>query len=88
MRIEARNLRMRRIGAGLILALFGFISARAETVSVLFARGYTVMPQPQMVTLGASDFVFGGTGAPIPADVFRSIAGGAGVASYGCAEFS
>jgi hypothetical protein len=33
-------------------------SARADTVSPLYARGYTVLPQPQMVRLGASDFVF------------------------------
>src|SRR5947207_9029971 len=30
----------------------------ADTVSPLYARGYTVMPQPQMVKLGYSDFVF------------------------------
>jgi len=32
--------------------------AWAATVSALLARGYTVMPQPQLVRLGASDFVF------------------------------
>ena len=30
----------------------------AQTVSVLFARGYTVMPEPQKVVLGAKDFTF------------------------------
>src|SRR5690349_6102254 len=30
----------------------------ADTVSPLYARGYTVMPQPQVVKLGSSDFVF------------------------------
>src|SRR5215471_19632622 len=32
--------------------------ASAATVSPLLARGYTVMPQPQVVRLGASDFAF------------------------------
>src|SRR6185437_6547734 len=31
----------------------------AQTVSPLFARGYTVMPEPQQVSLGANDFAFG-----------------------------
>lgn len=31
----------------------------AQTVSPLFARGYTVIPEPQKVTLGADDFTFG-----------------------------
>ena len=35
-----------------------FAHARADTLSPLAARGYTVMPQPQMVRLGASDFPF------------------------------
>lgn len=30
----------------------------ADTVSPLYARGYTVMPQPRMMRLGPSDFVF------------------------------
>src|ERR1051326_4319035 len=30
----------------------------ADTVSPLYARGYTVMPQPQIVKLDSSDFVF------------------------------
>ena len=29
-----------------------------ETSSALFARGYTVLPTPQKVTLGAKDFEF------------------------------
>jgi hexosaminidase len=32
---------------------------RAATASPLFARGYTVIPQPQKVTLGDEDFEFG-----------------------------
>ena len=40
------------------LAFLFVAPARAETVSPLFARGYVVMPQPQMVRLGASDFAF------------------------------
>ncbi len=41
-----------------ILFLFCLTPARADTVSPLFARGYTVMPQPQVVRLGPSDFLF------------------------------
>jgi hypothetical protein len=33
-------------------------SGWARTVSPLFARGYTVIPEPQKVTLGSSDFIF------------------------------
>ena len=33
----------------------------AQTVSPLFARGYTVIPEPQKVSLGAHDFTFGPT---------------------------
>jgi hexosaminidase len=32
--------------------------AEAQTVSPLFARGYTVIPEPQKVSLGAKDFTF------------------------------
>jgi hypothetical protein len=32
--------------------------APAQTVSPLFARGYTVTPEPQKVSLEASDFTF------------------------------
>src|ERR1035437_11019962 len=31
---------------------------QAQTVSPLFARGYTVIPEPQKVVLGARDFPF------------------------------
>jgi N-acetyl-beta-hexosaminidase len=31
----------------------------ADTVSPLFARGYTVIPEPQKVSLNAGDFIFG-----------------------------
>src|SRR6266481_1648496 len=40
----------------LALTLFCFAGGRADTVSPLSARGYTVLPQPQVVTLGQSDF--------------------------------
>lgn len=43
-------------GAALV---FIFLSpARADTVSPLLARGHVVMPQPQVVRLGPSDFEF------------------------------
>ncbi|MGO8789922.1 MAG: glycoside hydrolase family 20 zincin-like fold domain-containing protein [Terriglobia bacterium] len=42
--------------------ILGFIclagTLRAATVSPLFARGYTVIPSPQKVTLGGQDFEF------------------------------
>ncbi len=41
-----------------VLILIAIAPASAATASALFARGYTVMPQPQMVRLGPSDFVF------------------------------
>ena len=41
-----------------VLASLCVTPAWGATVSPLFARGYTVMPQPQVVRLGASDFVF------------------------------
>jgi Glycosyl hydrolase family 20, domain 2 len=45
---------------GLILVLFWCISAaQAATPSLLFARGYTVIPEPQKVELSGDDFVFG-----------------------------
>lgn len=49
---------MRHISLTLALTFLSVISARPATVSPLFARGYTVMPEPQIVKLGASDFVF------------------------------
>jgi hexosaminidase len=36
----------------------GMLPGNAATVSPLFARGYTVIPTPQKVTLGANDFEF------------------------------
>jgi hexosaminidase len=45
--------------AGLIFVSLAIAPVRAETVSPLQARGYTVMPQPQVVKLGVSDFEFG-----------------------------
>ena len=46
--------------AGLI-GLFSLVaSAQAATVSPLFARGYTVIPAPQQVTLSGEDFEFTG----------------------------
>src|SRR5258708_39401593 len=44
---------------GLIFVFLAVAPARAETVSPLHARGYMVMPQPQVVKLDASDFEFG-----------------------------
>ncbi len=42
-----------------IALAFLFLSpARAETLSPLLARGHVVMPQPQLVNLGPSEFVF------------------------------
>ena len=40
------------------LAILLLAPARADTVSPLFARGHVVMPQPQVVRLGATDLVF------------------------------
>jgi hypothetical protein len=49
----------------LAAALVGFLPLRsglglAETVSPLLGRGYTVIPQPQEVTLTGREFEFGG----------------------------
>ena len=44
---------------GLIYILLAIAPVHAETVSPLQARGYTVMPQPQVVKLGPWDFEFG-----------------------------
>lgn len=45
----------------LITAILGwfFSVGMAQTVSPLFARGYTVVPEPQRVSLGIRDFTFG-----------------------------
>src|SRR5579872_3593023 len=45
---------------GFLIISLAIVPSWAETVSPLFARGYTVMPQPQVVKLGTSDFAFGG----------------------------
>src|SRR5260370_10333597 len=44
----------------LTLVIFGscIAGARVDPVSPLYARGYTVLPQPQVVKLGSADFVF------------------------------
>lgn len=44
-----------RISLAASLLFFGTL-ARAATVSPLFARGYTVLPSPQVVNLGRKDF--------------------------------
>ena len=48
------------IGALCVAAIPSLVcaGAHAETVSPLFARGYTVLPAPQKVSLGATDFSF------------------------------
>ncbi|MHB1953792.1 MAG: glycoside hydrolase family 20 zincin-like fold domain-containing protein [Sulfobacillus sp.] len=44
-----------------ITAILGWFSSvgMAQTLSPLFARGYTVVPEPQRVSLGTRDFTFG-----------------------------
>lgn len=41
-----------------VLGLMACAAVQADTSSPLLARGYTVMPQPQAVRLGASEFAF------------------------------
>ncbi len=48
---------MRELVIGAMAGLFCF-AGQAQTVSPLFARGYTVIPEPQKVSLGARDFTF------------------------------
>ncbi len=45
----------------LMVAILGWLCScgMAQTVSPLFARGYTVIPEPQNVSLGSNDFTFG-----------------------------
>jgi hexosaminidase len=45
----------------LTIAIFGCfcVSGVTQTISPLFARGYTVMPEPQKVSLENNDFTFG-----------------------------
>src|SRR5260370_24575360 len=47
----------RTLTLGVVLSLCIAV-ARADPVSPLYARGYTVLPQPQVVKLGSLDFVF------------------------------
>ncbi len=46
--------------SGLLLVFIVILNARADTSSSLFARGFTVIPTPQRVTLGANDFDING----------------------------
>src|SRR5665213_2643299 len=48
---------MRALIMAMTLGCFCSIG-QAQTVSPLFARGYTVIPEPQRVSLGADDFTF------------------------------
>ncbi len=48
-----------QVAAVLFAAVILGASASAQVVSPLFARGYTVVPAPQTVSLGARDFSFG-----------------------------
>src|SRR5437588_11847859 len=50
---------MNRIVTALILPFLALTHGQAATTSPLYARGYTVMPEPQVVKLSGSDFVFG-----------------------------
>ncbi|MGH9327212.1 MAG: glycoside hydrolase family 20 zincin-like fold domain-containing protein [Terriglobia bacterium] len=47
------------LGVILCVLVFGPPCARAATASPLYARGYTVIPQPQQVELQGPDFEFG-----------------------------
>jgi hexosaminidase len=60
MRSEPRIVRILRgrWWIALILISTGALPGRAATLSPLFARGYTVLPTPQNVALGAKDFEF------------------------------
>jgi len=53
--LRALNTRLLLIG-GITLAVCSWASA--ETTSPLFGRGYTVIPEPQRVSLGSGDFQF------------------------------
>ncbi len=53
---SARNMKTLAMSFSLLTA---FACARAATVSPLYARGYSVLPQPQRVNIGASDFSVG-----------------------------
>jgi hexosaminidase len=56
-RFEILTQRVRTTLLPILLAAFG-MPLIAETVSPLTARGYTVLPVPQKVTLGSQDFAF------------------------------
>jgi hexosaminidase len=47
-----------RVLLAAVMVCVVWTSGRAENVSALFARGYTVIPEPQKVSLGAKDFSF------------------------------
>lgn len=49
---------MKRIISGFLFVLISSAAIPAATISPLQARGYTVMPAPQTVELGAGTFVF------------------------------
>ena len=49
---------MRALVIAAVACLVGSM-AQGQTVSPLFARGYTVIPEPQQVMLGAGNFTFG-----------------------------
>src|ERR1700744_2290385 len=62
MRVAKRTVRGEvRMRAVWLAALLGCICTvvPAQTVSPLFARGYTVLPEPREVTLQGGDFSFG-----------------------------
>jgi hexosaminidase len=50
---------MRSIMMGFFVLLSSVIASPGATVSPLFSRGYTVVPAPQKVSLGAKDLEFG-----------------------------
>src|SRR6266851_1719660 len=51
---------MTRLALTLVLILLCLCipPGNADTVSTLYARGYTVLPQPHVAKLGSADFVF------------------------------
>src|ERR1700743_2529930 len=57
LRIEGKAV-MRALVFGTMLGWLCSVGL-AQSVSPLFARGYTVIPEPQTVSLGAHDFTFG-----------------------------
>jgi hexosaminidase len=64
---------MNRTVAVILATGIGILTAQCATVSPLFSRGYTVIPQPQEVNLGPGDFKFSADwrlelGPGVPAD--------------------